>query len=68
MQICKRSITEFENCTFRNVEGPVQPLRQAVLGLSHFTWEGTVFNYCKIQVSNGPKSTLRKSYRVFRVS
>jgi hypothetical protein len=23
MQICKRYITEFENCTFRNVEGTV---------------------------------------------
>jgi hypothetical protein len=26
MQICKRYIIEFENCTFRNVEGPVQPV------------------------------------------
>ncbi len=26
MQICKRQITECENCTFQNVEGPVQPV------------------------------------------
>jgi hypothetical protein len=30
MQICKRGITEFENCTFRNVEGCAQ-IRPSVL-------------------------------------
>jgi len=37
----KIRVLEFENCTFGNVEGPVQPtqyslpVRQAVLGLPH---------------------------------
>jgi hypothetical protein len=61
MQICKRYITVFENCTFRNAEGSVQAVR-----VFHIS-EGTIFNYCKIQVSNRPTNTLRKHYWVVTV-
>ncbi len=40
------------------MEGPVQAVRAFHIS------EGTIFNYCKIQVSNRPKNTLRKIYWV----
>jgi hypothetical protein len=60
-------VLEFENCTFGNVEGPVQPIsqyslpvRQAVLGLPHLQRYSFSISR-KIQARESPENTKEKN-------